>query len=353
MSSTLQKIKAASNLTKVSAEDVNNFGRKSTNTTLTLNKRVKVPGSLNGIQIPTWATLRNAEWHRITVREHDVAATPNREARISQVVGLAFRNVHIDIDLEIEGEIVSMNDFLFNYIKDDLLTRPENATDAEFDALARQKMYDCGVRLNGGMSMFLQHMGAKEDGFRHAVEQFKLAGAQDDIQSVSNSPRFHIAYDFKKTDALKVLSFEMVPADRSQSVMGKKYGHGFIDLPDAIFENFKRVWSHNTQILGYESELQKDGLTQERTKELAAAIKNEKAMADSFFNSISGATRRRDAFTGAELVKIDAQNIGCGRWSALVGDQQVDFDVWSNSDRKPSETFAASTAAIDTTQKPF
>lgn len=351
--STLQKITSASNLTKISAEDIDNFGRKSTNTTLVLNKRVKVPGSLNGIQIPTWATLRNADWHRITVREHDVAATPNREARISQVVGLAFRNVQIDIELELDGKIVTMDQFIYNYIAEDLLARPENASDAEFDAIVREKMYNCGVRLNGGMSMFLQHMGAKEDGYRHAVEQFKLAGAQDDIDSVKNSPRFHIAYDFNKMDALKVLSFEMVPSDRSQSVMGKKYGHGFIDLPDAIFENFKRVWSHNTMILGHQAELQKEGLTQERTKELSTAITNERSMANTFFNSISGATRRRDASTGAELIKIDAQNIGCGRWSAAIGEQQVDFDVWSNSDRKPSESFASTTAVIDTTQKPF
>jgi hypothetical protein len=352
MTSLLQKITNTSNLAKVSADEAENFGRKSTNPALVLNKRVKVPGSLNGIQIPTWATLRNAEWHRITVRDHNVATTPSREGYVSQVVGLAMRNVHIDIELELDGQIMTMDQFIQEFVKS-LIARKENQTDAEFDAVVREKMYNCGVRLDGGMSMFLQHMGAKQEAYQHAVELFKAAGAQDDIQSVKNSPAFHIAYDFNKMEGLKVVSLEMVSADRSQSVMGKKYGHGFIDLPDAIFENFKRVWSHNTMIMGLEGELQKEGLSQERTKEIASAIKDERTMANTFFNSISGATRRRDASTGAELVKIDAQNIGCGRWSAVINDASVDFDVWSNSDKKPSESFTKNTISVDTSQKPF
>jgi hypothetical protein len=332
----------------ISAEDSEMIGRKSDSTTLTLNKKVKVPGSINGITIPTWATLRNADWHRITVRNHHIRRA-GEAPRISQVAGISFRNVAIDVEMEIDGKIVSLYDFLYSNAKQ-LMQPAANQSAEEYDAHLRKTLYDCGIRFDGGMSLFLQQMGASVNGYAHAVENLKTAGAYDDIKSVAALSDFHVAYDFGKTNpGVKVLSFEMGTANRSQSATGQ----GFIDLVDSVVENFKRVWRHNVNVINLEKK-KKATDSQEEIKNLEKEISVEKNMATSYFTSMSGATRQVDRVTKAPMNKYNPQNVPCGRWSALINGEVVEFDTWADSDKQPSVMpTTAPAVTVDTTQKPF
>ena len=357
MSSLLDSLNLVNDLTNVSADQVDDFGRRTNNCVLVLNKRVKVPGSINGQSFPTWATLRNADWHRFTVRDHTVRKV-NAEPYASQVVGMAFRNVKIDIELEIGGQLIALPDLMYSQIAQ-LVGRDADVSNEKYDEMVRQKMWDLGLRFDGGMTIFTQQMGASVNGYAHAVEHFKSAGALDELQdpksNVSKVDGIHTAYDFGNTSTgLKVLSFEMIPVDRKQSKNGREYNHGFIDLVDSVFENFKRMWKHNTEILRWRTEQQATGITQERTKELNDLINAEQKMANSFFNSMSGATRQYDAQTGNALNKYNPQNIPCGRWSALINGNEVDFNVWKDSDKIPTNPIPQAVApVIDTSQKPF
>lgn len=332
----------------ISAEQTEYIGRKSDSVTLTLDKRVKVPGSINGIAIPTYATLRNADWHRITVRNHRIQRA-GESPRTSQVAGISFRNVAIDVEMEIDGKIISLYEFLYNNAKN-LMKPAAGQSEQDYDAHIRKTLHDCGVRLDGGMSLFLQQMGASVNGYAHAVEKIKAAGAFDDIKSVAALPDFHVAYDFGQTSpGVKIVSFEMGTANRSQSATGQ----GFIDLVDSVVENFKRVWRHNVNVIKLEE--QKKTLTsQQEIKSLEEQIRVEKTMATSYFTSMSGATRQKDRVTKADMNKYNPQNIPCGRWSALINGEVVDFDTWAGSEKQPTNMPTTPTLTlVDTTEKPF
>ena len=332
----------------ITSDQAESIGRKSDSVVLTKDKRVKVPGSINGIAIPTWATLRNADWHRVTVRNHHIKRA-GESPRTSQVAGISFRNVAIDIEMEIEGKITSLYDFLYENAKN-MMKPAANQTEEDYTAHLRKTLYDCGVRLDGGMSLFLQQMGASTNGYAHAVEHLKAGGAYDDIKSVSALPDFHVAYDFGKTaPGVKILSFEMGTANRGQSATGQ----GFIDLVDSVVENFKRVWRHNVDIIKLE-EKKKTATTQEEIKSIETEMTIAKNMATSYFTSMSGATRQTDRVTKAPMNKYNPQNIPCGRWSALINNEVVEFDTWAGSDKQSSTLQAeVSAVAIDTTQTPF
>lgn len=326
---------------KVNVEDLDKFARKSNTTVLTLNQTVKVPGSLNGIAIPTWATLRNAEWHRITVRDHEINRV-DEPTRISQVVGLSFRNVKIDVEVELNGTRMSLQDFARTIASDLVGTKDVEVLDA---AIA-----GCGLNFDS-MPMFLQQMGASIDGFSHAIEQFKTFGAYDDMNSVKNNPSFHTAWAIPKNQpGIKVTSFEMTPADRSQSATGQ----GFVDLVDAVMGNFLRMWEHKSAIVAL-NQKKESATSQAEVKSIESEIKNLTDMVGNYGSSWSGTVRAIDRVTKMPGNRYYPMNIPCGRWTALVADKPVDFDVWSNSEKKPSEGYvsAVNTPAVDPNEKPF
>ena len=340
--SLLSKFNIQADKYKVDADSLDSFARKSNTTTLVLDQRVKVPGSLNGIAIPTWATLRNADWHRITVRKHEINRA-GEPMRLSEVVGLSFRNVKIDVEVEIDGQVISLQDFARQIAS--------SFVNGETDTNVLDKVIaDCGLNFDG-MPMFLQQMGASENGFTHAIEIFKAQGGFDDMQSVRNNSLFHTAYAMPKNSGLKVTSLEMGSADRSQS----RTGDGYVDLVDAVIGNFMRMWEHKSTIVVLKNKLDQSGLSQAEIKSINSQIEDQEKMIKNYGSSWSGAARQKDKDTGVEMAKYNPMNVLCGRWSALVNEEVVDFDVWSTSDKAPSGDISSiiKTPTIDTTQKPF
>lgn len=329
---------------QVDTNDLEAFAKKSNTTTLILNQRVRIPASFNGKSLTAWATLHNAEWHRITGRDHEVLRAGN-DPRMSQTIGFSFKNVKIDIELQMpDGTIMSLQDFA-RAVAGSLITGA--ASQEELD----KAIADCGLNFDG-MPMFLQQMGASENGFAHAVEYFKTNGGVDDMQSVRNNPMFHTAYALPKGPAgLKVVQFEITPQDRKQSANNQ----GFIDLVDAVMTNFLRMWEHKKELRGLNIRKEQAGLSQADIKKIEGEIGEIEKMIGNYGSSWSGSARQKDKITKQDMNKYNALNIGCGRWIVENNGEVVDFDVWRDSTKVPSVAVKEilNTPVVDTTQKPF
>ena len=308
-------------------------------------KRVKIKGSINGVEIPTYATLQSAYWTRLTVRDHEVRRA-GQETRISQVFGGVFKPVKMAVEVEINGQTLSLEDLIVNLIA-------ETSAGKSADEV-RKILEDTNLikGLTDGMPLMFQQMGASENGFAHAIEVFKAAGAVDDLASLKGNTRFHTCYDMKDKQGLEVVSFELGSADREQS----KTGQGFVDIIDAVVSNLIRVVSHKSaaSIIKREIEEQAASLSQADIKSRQARIDSELAMSRQYPVIWSGASRQKDLTATGETVtrdKYNATNAPCGRWTVATANGNVDLDVWSNSTKQPANTVA--TPQVDTAKAPF
>lgn len=312
---------------------------------LVKDKRVKIKGSINGNDIPTYATLESAYWTRLTVRNHEVRRA-GQEPRISQVFGGVFKPVKMKVEVEIAGKTMTLSELIETLIL-------ESANGKTLDDV-RKILADTNLikGFSDGMPLMFQQMGASENGFAHAIEVFKAAGAIDDLGSLKNNPRFHTCYDMKSKQGLEVVSFELGSADREQS----KTGQGFVDIVDAVFSNLIRVIGHKStaSLLTKQIEEKAAEMSQQDIKAAQLKVKSELDMSRQYPVIWSGASRQVDIqATGDKLVrdKYNATNAPCGRWSVVSNGEVIDLDVWSNSTKQPTNVVAVEPA--DTTKAPF
>jgi hypothetical protein len=308
-------------------------------------KRVRVKGSINKIEIPTYATLESAYWTRLTVRDHEVRRA-GEETRISQVFGGVFNPVKLKVEVEVNGQTLSLEDLIVQFVLD--------AAQGKSRDQVMKDIEETGIlsKFKDGMPLMFQQMGASENGFAHAIEVFKTAGAVDDMKSVKNNPRFHTCYDMKDKQGLEVVSFELGSAKREES----KTGQGFVDIVDAVVSNLIRVLAHKSsaKILRQQIEEQASSLSQADIKSQQARINSEVEMSRQYANVWAGASRQKNATSTGDYVTIDkynATNAPCGRWTVATANGNIDLDVWSNSNKQPVN--APVTASVDTTKAPF
>ena len=149
--------------------------------------------------------------------------------------------------------------------------------------------------------------------------------------AVYDSPEFKVI----TSNSPEVVSFELGTSDRSLS----KTGQGFIDIVSAVTENFERVKNHKSVAKVLQDKLNTNigSMSQEAIKKAQTEIKIELDMAKDYANCWSGAARQTKIDNGRKIVenKYNAVNAPCGRWSAVVAGQTIDFDVWSNSTKAP------------------
>jgi hypothetical protein len=322
------------------------FKSQSNTVTLRKGKRVKAKGSINGVEIPTWITLESAHWTRLTVREHYITRA-GEDTRVSQVFGGVFKPVKLNVEVEINGQTMSLSQMIRNLISE----QAKNKSAEEINKIIE----DTNV-LKGfvdGMPMMFQQMGASQNGFEHAIEIFKSAGAVDDLASLGGNTRFHTCYDFKDKPGLEVVAFELGSADRSMS----KTGQGFVDVVDAVVSNMIRVIGHKktAAILRNEIEANAASLSQSDIKTRQAKIESELQMSRQYPLIWSGAARQKDVTATGDIVtrdKYNAVNAPCGRWTVLVNDNTVDLDVWKGSTKQPSQPSVPAQIADANTQ-PF
>jgi len=344
-------------------ENPDAFKSQSNTTLLRKDKQVKAKGSYsylkdpNGdpndennkvkFEFPTHITLESAYWTRLTVRDHYINRA-GAETRTSQVFGGVFKPVKMKVEVEIDGQTMLLQDLVRELIIEHSVAK----TPEEINKIIEDSNLLSGFK--NGMPLMFQQMGASENGFQHAIEVFRSAGAVDDLISMKGNNRFHTCYDMKNKQGLEVVSFELGSSDRSQS----KTGQGFVDIPDAVIGNFLRVVENKTQNAVLRKEIEEHAASWSQ-----AEIKAKQAKADSALNMSrqypiiwSGAAQRKDMTEGGETVKrdkYDAVNAPCGRWTVLVNDETVDLDVWSNSTKRPANAVTTQVATVNTTVNPF
>jgi len=324
------------------------FASNSKTTKIKVGEVTPIAGSINGISVPTTILVKNANWSRLTVRDHMIRRQ-NEEPRLSQVFGGVFNNFQAEVTLEIDGTSMSLYDLLRQFCVESFGT---GLSDDKINEMLKSNLSLNGLR-NGGPLMF-QQMGASVAGISHAVETFRAAGAIDDMKSVANSPSFNTAYKMTGDNAgLEVVSFELSSSNRALS----KTEQGFVDIVSAVTENFERIKNHKAVASALSDTMNANlaTMSQDQIKKAQTEIDIELNLAKDYGNCWSGAARQTKIDNGRKIVenKYNAVNAPCGRWSALVNGEIVDFDVWSNSTKAPSQTTEQLVTAISSLEEPF
>lgn len=324
-------------------EDPDAVKSKSSVARLVKGKRVQIPGSINKKPVTTFATLESAHWSRLTVQDHEVRRA-GETGRMTQTFGGAFKNVKIKVEVDIDGQLLSLEDLIIEMVME--AAAPGTSRDTVIEHINETGILK-GIR--EGMPLFFQQMGADVNKIGNVVDVFKAAGAVDTLHKMKN-PRFNTCWELPVGNQnLEVVSFELGSADRSQS----KTGQGFIDIVEAVTENLNRVLGQKAaiSILNKQNE---SGISQEQIKKNSAQIKNLQDMAKKYAYIWSGTSQRVQLTPTGEQVKLDIYdpvNVPCGRWTVFNGKETIEMDVWSN----PNEISSVTTAVpqVDTTKAPF
>lgn len=324
-------------------EDPEAVKSKSSVARLVKGKRVQIPGSFNGHEVPTFATLESAYWSRLTVQDHEVRRA-GEAGRMTQTFGGAFKEVKIKVELDIDGQMMTLEDFLTALVM-------ESAAPGTPEEEVLKNIKETGILkgIRDGMPLFFQQMGANANKIGNVVEVFKAAGAIDTLHKMKN-PRFNTAWDLPVGNRnLEVVSFELGSANRKES----QTGQGFIDIVEAVTENLNRVLSQKAAISILKKE-NESGISQGQIKANNAQIKNLQDIANKYSAIWSGTSQRTQVTPTGDKVKLDiydASNVPCGRWTVFNGKETIEMDVWSN----PNETSSVTAAApqVDTKVAPF
>jgi hypothetical protein len=324
------------------------FSSSAKTTKIVVGEATTVAGSINGIAVPTTILVKDANWSRLTVRDH-IVNRQDEEPRVTQVFGGVFNNFVADVTVQVDGTEMALYDLMKQFIVESF---GKGLSDDKINEMLNKNLSLNGLR-NGGPLMF-QQMGASEAGIAHAVETFRSAGGVDDMRSVANSPSFNTAYKMPEgKTGLELVSFELGTSDRKLS----KTGQGFVDIVSAITENFERVVKHKTvaSVLKAELDANLAKLSQDEIKLKQAKIEAELNMAKDYVNCWSGAARQTKIVNGKKQIdnKYNAVNAPCGRWSVLVDNAIIDLDVWSNTTKAPAKTVDTQVAEIANAEEPF
>jgi hypothetical protein len=288
-------------------------------TTLSVGKRVPYAATINGISVPCYATLREAKLTRISMLEQTQVATGRNYWLATGI----FKPVRIDLELIVEGETISLVDFLHQVAQ----SSAGNLSREEFILNARR----IGFNFAEGMPLFWQQFGASSEGFKHLADTFKEAGAVDAISRISKPGRIKAAYDHKI--GVPVTSFELGTVDRSKSPRNQ----GFLNLVDAQVNQFARILGlrKEAKLLKQQLEGNTSKLSQEQIKKINAQVKTLSDMGRQQMSNWAGAQKRivNENGTFVEQDQYDPVSAPCGRFTLLIDGEDVNIDLWSNSIR--------------------
>ena len=322
------------------AETPEMFESTGRTTTLRQGREISFKATINGIEVPATAVLHEARLTRLTLLEQ---VSPNTNKPYNLVTGI-MRPVKMDIFVTIDGQKMNIIDLLHSVVN----SGSTKITREQFLDTARK----IGMDLEGGMPFFFQQFGANIDGFKHALEAFKLAGAKDVIGQMNNPGRIQAAYQHDA--GVPVTAFEVGSVDRSKS----RTDQGFQNLVDSIIDNFQRVVR-----LRKESKLldvtiaESKGWTQEKTQAVRDQSKLLMDMSRQWASNWAGAQQRIVVLPNG---KKDIQNIWdpvnapCGRFTMVVEGSEVEVDLWSNSAKaNTSDTTVGVATATKSDDLPF
>ena len=311
-------------------------------TTLHLGRRIPFKGSINGIEVPAYATLHEASLTRMSVIEQK---SPYTNEMYKIVTGI-FKPVKMTVEVVVDGETMTLPELLRATVN---ATASKPVDEAKFLQTASM----LGLKFEDGMPLLFQQFGASEAGIQNAFAAFKDAGAVDVLSTMDNRGNIITAYAHET--GVPVTSFEIGTVDRKQS----RTGQGFLNLVDAQVDQFSRIVSLRKKA----SELSgmvttQTDWSQDKIKKAEATLKVLRDMSRQWTTNWAGAQQIIQIDEGGNPVKKDqyaAVNAPCGRFTMVINGQSVAVDLWKNSARAESTatTATAPVASADNDELPF
>ena len=309
-------------------EAFENTGRT---TTLTVGRRISFKGSINGIEVPAYATLKSAKLSRLSVLEQQ----SNSTGETYKIVTGILKPVVMDLEVVIDGQTMPIHEVLRAFVNENA---KKPVSEQEFLATCSR----LGLKFVDGMPLFFQQFGASESGIRHAVETFMANGAVDVYPSMKNPGRIKEAYAHET--GVEITSFEVGTTDRLQS----KTGQGFLNLVDASVDQFSRIVSlrKDAQVLSKKIEAATDW-SQDKINAAKSAVKDLLAQSRQWSSNWAGAQQviKIDADTGSlkSEPQYAAVNLPCGRFTM----NGVAVDLWKNSATAENANMVSTIASSD------
>jgi hypothetical protein len=331
MATTISKFNLDTNLFDQIADNIDNLQSTARTQMLGVNKKVNFKGSINGVEIPSSVTLREASLSRISVLRQKSPYTGKEYYLVTGVMN----PVKLDLSVTLDGQEMSITDLLYKFVT-------EGGKTVDRDKFELQHLAGLGLNFTNGMPLFFHQFGANEDGFKHAINAFKAAGAVDVTGRIENPGRIVAAYQHKT--GVPVTAFELGTTDRSKS----RTNQGFINLVDAAFDTYQRVTALRLQANIIETKMA--DLPQAKIKD--AQEKKDKLMQLSrqWVSNWAGSQQRITVTPSGAKEKqdiYDPVNAPCGRFTLSVNGSDVACDLWSNSAQANGPVSASADANLE------
>lgn len=333
MSNLLSKFNLSGDTFKVIADAPEVFETTGRTTTLHLGRRIPFKGSINGIEVPAYATLHEASLTRMSVIEQKSLST----GEWYKIVTGIFKPVKMDIEVVIDGETMTLPELLRSFVN----ASAEKPVDEQtfLDTASR-----IGLKFADGMPLLWQQFGASEAGIQHAFDAFKAAGAVD-VLGAMGEKRGQITTAYAHDAGVPVTSFEIGTVNREQS----RTGQGFLNLVDASVEQFSRIVSLRKQASVLKNELlTQTNWSQNKINQAEDRIKVLGNMSRQWTTNWAGAQQIIRLNEAQQKVAEDsyaAVNAPCGRFTMVIDGQSVAVDLWKNSARAENVNAVATSPA--------
>jgi hypothetical protein len=304
-------------------------------TTLHVGRRIAFKGSINGIEVPAYATVHEASLSRMSVIEQK---SPYTGETYKIVTGI-FKPVKMDVEVVVDGETMPIHELL-------RATVNASANKPVDEATFLDTASKIGLKFQDGMPLLFQQFGASDAGIEHAFKAFAAAGAIDVLDTMEK--RGNIIKAYAHETGVPVTSFEIGTVDRSQS----RTGQGFLNLVDAAVDQFSRIVRLRKEASVLKTELTtQTNWSQAKIKKAEDRIKVVQTMSRQWTTNWAGAQQIIQVDEGGNLVAKDqyaAVNAPCGRFTMVVNGNSVAVDLWKNSARAESAA-TTNTPMVDNT----
>lgn len=328
MSNLLDKFNLGSDLFATVADAPEVFETTGRTTTFHVGRRIPFKGSINGIEVPAYATLHEALLTRMSVIQQ---TSPSSGDTYKIVTGI-FKPVKMDIEVVIDGETMSLPELLRSFVN----ASAQNPVNEQtfLDTASR-----IGLKFVEGMPLLWQQFGASEEGIDKAFTAFAHAGAVDVLDQMGEKAN-NIIKAYAHDAGIPVTSFEVGTTDRSQS----RTGQGFLNLVDASVDQFSRIVGLRKEASLLKQELVNNtNWSQNKIKQAEERIKVLGNMSRQWTTNWAGAQQIIQVNNAQQKVVKDqyaAVNAPCGRFTMVIDGSPVAVDLWKNSARAESTTTA-------------
>ena len=318
------------------AEDPTAFEKKRDTVSLVIGKEVSYNASIAGKEIPAYVTLESARLTRLSLLNQQTA----NGDQYWLATGI-FNPVKLNIELLIDGNKMNIIDLLHAIINESSNT-PDRTREQAINDLRNM-----GLNFTDGSPLFFQQMGAHEENFQTAINAFKEAGATDDMPRMranaqkrldafgnpKTTGRIEVAYTLKS--GVEVTSFELGKVNRAKSTRKDFANQGFINLADAIFEQFTRAskLAKQKQFIASETEKNVGTWTQAQIKAAASQKAVIEDMQKQLGSNWAGTQNRVVKLKNGKMeehAQLDPVSAPCGRFTMIIDNKPMEVDLWTN-----------------------